>query len=572
MTPYKGSNLATNTGVPMPSCPLSSRFALALAALLVTATSGHAQKPDANSQPSGTVSGQVLLHGKPIAGVVVAAIAGDTINRRDSAARTVTDGQGYYRLTGLPHGQYQIWTLTPGLIAELEPFPGYFPHGSVKSILLSANENVAHIDLKLIGGCVITGRVTTAENKPVVEERVVLEFLDENGNPRFPVQRSSREEMYRTDDRGIYRIYGLPPGRYKVSVGYDPTEGFRSSQYPRTYHSAATDPAKPVIVELKEGDEADSIDIKVGERAPTFAVSGRIIDSTTGRPIPAVRYRIAVVEKDPSRTPQFAGLPTDDRGEFRVDGLRPGRYTIAATSEYYGGGNFYGNPVYFEIIDQDVTGLEIKGIPGLTLTGAVIADGLSTRELLALLPDLRVYAWPESPTPNQGTGSGSAAVAPDGSFQIAGLRPGRLKLHVDSMARNVTRPTVARLQREGLDLGGTVDVQHSLSGIVVVVSYGTGSIRGTTTFAGGTLPADSRIFVKFRREGGRDAMSVQTDMRGNFVINNLAPGTYELDIQLAFSSRAPRARQPQKQFVDVKNGLVSEVSFLVDFGQTRIGP
>jgi hypothetical protein len=152
-----------------------------------------------------------------------------------------------------------------------------------------------------------------------------------------------------------------------------------------------------------------------------------------------------------------------------------------------------------------------------------------------------------------------------------GLRPGRLRVDVSSNVRSATRPTVARIEREGVAIDRTVEVQQSMSGIVVVVGYGTGSIRGTITFAGGSLPADSRIFVRFRREGGRDAMSVQTDVRGNFVIDNLLPGTYELDVQLAFSSRAPRARQPQKQFVNVKNGSVSEVSFLVDFGQTRIG-
>lgn len=555
----------------MPSRPLSLRFALALAALLVTATSGHAQKPDAESPPSGTVSGQVSLHGKPVAGVVVAAIAGDTINRRDSATRTLTDGQGYYRLTGLPHGQYQIWTLTPGLIAELEPFPGYFPHGSVKTILLSANEDVAHVDLKLVNGSVITGRVTTSENKPIVEERVLLEFLDEKGDPKFPVQRAGREEMYRTDDRGIYRLYGLPPGRYKVSVGYDPNEGVRSSQYSRTYHSASTDPAKPVIVELKEGDEADSIDIKVGERLPTFAVSGRIIDSTTGRPVSGIRCRISVVEKDQSRTPSFSGLPTDSAGEFRFDGLRPGHYKAVAVSEYSGGGNYYGDAVDFEIVDQDVAGLVIKAVPGLTLSGVVVADELTTRELLALLPELRVHAWPETPAPTQATGSGNAVVAADGTFHITGLRPGRLRVDVSSNVRGAARPTVARIEREGVAIDRTVEVQESTAGIVVVLGYGTGSIRGTITFAGGSLPADSRIFVTFRREGGRDEMSVQTDMRGHFVLNNLRPGTYELDVRLAFSNRAPRAHQPQKQFVNVKNGSVSEVSFLVDFGQTRIG-
>lgn len=555
----------------MPSQARLFIYLVILAFVFIQPQSSLGQSGDQKPIANGSVSGRVTVGGKAASGIAVAAIAGDTINRPNSATRAVTDGEGNYRLRDLLPGQYQIWALTPGLIAELEPFPGYFPYGSVKSVLLSANEDVANVDLKLISGCVITGRITNVENEPIVEERVLLEFLDEHGNPRFPVQRS-REDMYRTDDRGVYRIYGLPPGRYKVSVGYEPNEGLRGSLYSRTYYSEPGDPSKAVVVELKEGREAEDIDIKVTPPINTFSVSGRITDGATGRPIPGARYRIALVEKDSSRSPAFVGLPSDDSGEFRFEGLRPGRYTIAVSSEYFGGGNFYGDPVSFEIMDQDVTGLEVKAIRGVTLSGAVIAEGLSTRELLSLLPDLRVFAWPESPTPNQRTGSGSAAVAADGSFQITGLRPGRVRIHVDSMARNAIRPTVARIEREGIAVGQMLDIQQSVSGIVVAINYGTGSIRGTMTFVGGDLPADSRIFVNVRREGERDATSVQTDVRGNFVINSLAPGTYELNVQLAFSNRAPRARQPEKQSVNVTNGSVSEVSFLVDFSQTRPGP
>ena len=104
-------------------------------------------------------------------------------------------------------------------------------------------------------------------------------------------------------------------------------------------------------------------------------------------------------------------------------------------SEYSGGGNYYGDAVDFEIVDRDVAGLVIKAIPGLTLSGVVVADELTTRELLALLPELRVHAYPETPAPTQATGSGNAVVAADGTFQIMGLRPGRLRVDVSSNVR-----------------------------------------------------------------------------------------------------------------------------------------
>ena len=67
---------------------------------------------------------------------------------------------------------------------------------------------------------VITGKVSDAEGKPVVEERLNLMAVDSTNQ-------HVRSQMldFRTDDRGVYRIFGLPAGRYKVAVGQDSQMG-----------------------------------------------------------------------------------------------------------------------------------------------------------------------------------------------------------------------------------------------------------------------------------------------------------------------------------------------------------
>jgi hypothetical protein len=240
---------------------------LATEAILYSGSIARGQTPDVKPKPTGSISGRVTLGGSAAEGIPVVAVSGQTVNRRDAAARTVTDGEGRYRLSELPPGQYQIWAVTPGLIAEPGPFPRYgFPfYGSSQNIILGTNEDVSDIDLKLVRGAVITGRVTDAENKPVVEERVSLQLVDENGAPsRFGSPVSSSDQMYQTDDRGIYRIYGLPGGRYKVSVGYDASDGVIRGRHQRTFYPDANDQSKAAIVELKEGGEANNIDIKAG--------------------------------------------------------------------------------------------------------------------------------------------------------------------------------------------------------------------------------------------------------------------------------------------------------------------
>jgi len=559
-----------NAAKPEDSMPsLASRFCYALvvatAPLLLQSLSAFGQSSETKVKVTGSISGRVTIEGKPAAGIPVAAVAGQTVNRRDAASRAVTDGAGYYRLAGLEPGQYQIWTLTPGLIAEtVGPSGYYFPYfGSNKTIILGANEDVANVDLKLVRGSVITGRVTDAENKPVVEELVSLELLDEKGNSRLNLRGSYNEQMSRTDDRGIYRIYGLPAGRYRVSVGYDQSEGIiRESNRQRTFHPDTTDESKAAIVELKEGGEANNIDVRVGRSTNTYSVSGRVIDLESGLPIARAGVTFALVRKDQGSSSHSFGVQTDDRGEFRLDGFPPGGYSVVATSQYFSG-NCYGDPVYFDVRDNDVTGLEIKAIPGLSLSGFVVAESLTIKELLALLPGLRVFASATTQSSSSGQAAGgNSVVAPDGSFQINGLRPGRVS--IDVSARTATRPTIARIEQGGVVVSQGFEMQQSISGVNVVINYGTGAIRGVVRFAGGDLPADSRIFVNFKREGARDGDGAQVDARGHFVIKNLAPGTYEVTLQVALGGPTHRQLpQPPKQLANVTNGSEAEVNFLV---------
>ena len=84
-----------------------------------------------------------------------------------------------------------------------------------KAIDLADGENVENQEIALKRGAVITGRVTDASGKPLVEQRVELTRLDERGQPARGAPGFSPYANL-TDDRGIYRIYGLQAGRYLV--------------------------------------------------------------------------------------------------------------------------------------------------------------------------------------------------------------------------------------------------------------------------------------------------------------------------------------------------------------------
>src|SRR5687768_15072183 len=206
----------------MPLQRLSLPFARALAGLLlVVPFSAQAQTAPAGAKPTGTISGKVTMNDKGVADILIAAQSLDR-PMQQSVARTKSDAGGRYRLTGLPAGQYQIMAIAPALVsAEGSGTPGY---RFGKSVVLASGEDADDVDMKIVQGGVITGRVTDADGKPVIEERINLQSVDQAGNPNNQAGVASWNfQMSQTDDRGIYRIYGLSAGRYRVSVGS--TEG-----------------------------------------------------------------------------------------------------------------------------------------------------------------------------------------------------------------------------------------------------------------------------------------------------------------------------------------------------------
>jgi hypothetical protein len=557
-----------------------SRQARLISALIIVAavivchpTAVPGQAGDQKIPLSGTISGRVTVGGKAAANISVVAYSLETMNARSDPAKTVTDTDGRYRLSGLPLSQYQILALAPELTTGDEDqesnFGFIFARGS-KSVTLAAGEVVENVDLKLVRGGVITGRVTDATNKPVVEEFIMLLPVDQNGNqlrnPRMPF----RSEPYQTDDRGIYRIYGLPAGRYKVSVGLESGGGmnFARGFYARTFYPDTPDQTKARVVELAEGTEATGIDIQVGSQEKTYVATGRVVDAETGQPLAGVRLSYLIATKSPGRySSSYVPYPTGARGSFQMMGLSPGHYGAYVASEYEGG-DYYSDVTYFDVVDKDVSGVEVKAIRGLTLSGFVVAEGDAQGGVPPKIERLRIYASAMQAPDAQQRNGGESPVAPDGSFRIGGLRAGRFSIYLYPMGPSSGRPTISRIERDGIAVTQGVELQagQSASDLRILINYGKGTIRGAITFVGGALPPDARVVIRCSREGKQDTGGTYMDSRGRYLINGLAAGTYEVTLQIIRNTNVPGLPPipPQKQFVQVSNESESEANFVVD--------
>ena len=68
-----------------------------------------------------------------------------------------------------------------------------------------------------------------------------------------------------------------------------------------------------------------------------------------------------------------SGDSTDSNGVFCIDNLAPGRYCVSV----YHGSDYYCEPFFFEVTDQDLTGLELRLHRGAVVTGRAVIEEFS---------------------------------------------------------------------------------------------------------------------------------------------------------------------------------------------------
>jgi protocatechuate 3,4-dioxygenase beta subunit len=535
-------------------------FTLVILSLVLVGAEYQSLKSQAPRKGNGEVSGRVTEGGKPAAGIKVAAYL-DAYTGARSIASAVTDQDGRYRLAQLPSGKVYVATIAPALVSTTEN--ATFRPG--KLVTLSDGEAVSDIDFTVTRGGIITGRVTDSEGKPVISEYISVVPSEENrpSNRAFNLIPFANQ----TDDRGIYRIFGLAPGKYYVSAGQSPERMMGQAgmvPYPLTFHPNVSDRSKAEVVEVTAGAEVKGVDIQFGIAGQGFTVSGRFIDAESGKPVPGLSVQLGLFTRENRYSGSQEAAITNAAGEFKIHAVMPGRYTVFAMNWGNRNSTTYSDSKTIEVLDADVSGLELKMKPGATVNGVVVLEDGSSADGLKGLSRLFVSAQPQSESPQNPFQSPSAPVGADGSFSLSGIKPGKVRLSIGTMRQG------PQYEFRRLDLGGveipqaTIDIQagDSLSGYQMVVAYGNGSLRGTIKTDGVTLPQGAVTIVSCKRLGSESSArfgSSEVDSRGQFLIEGLVAGQYE--VFAAVRSRvSPALRLEAKQTVSISDGVQAEVT------------
>ena len=525
----------------------SGRKAIVCILLLFSAAAGAHSQSAVEKSPNSTISGKVTVGGKGVAGVVVGLVLVPEPHRKEPTRfRATTDDEGIYKITNVRPATYDVVASAPAFVAT----------DGLKTIIVGKNENIENIDITLLRGGVITGKVTDADGNPVIEEWV--QFTPLPPGPRPPYFRSNR-----TDDRGVYRAFGIPAGKYKVYVGNEADLAVGPSSvragHTRTYHPSAVDSAEATAIEVSEGSEAINVDITLARPPRRYSARGRIIDAETSKPMPALRFGVQLFFQNGS-TASSAGESNTD-GEFNVENLAPGKYAVYV--EAPAGSAWHADPVRFEVTDQDVDGLILKTAMGASVSGVVILEGTDDPKVRANLAGGRILGQILSDFIGQTRPSSN--IQPNGSFIINGLPAGRLMLQLQ--LRDQFR--IIRVERDGIPYLQGIDIKEreQVTGLRVVVGQANGAIRGVVKIPDGlVLPATTQLFVGVRRTEDNTPNSygspVAADTRGQFLIDGLVAGTYEISV--AVFVPVPPDRRPRiprtTQTVVVTNGAVVDVT------------
>ena len=512
--------------------------------------------------PRGSISGRVTIKDNGVPGVAIGLRTGGAYPSFEPFRRATTDQDGFYQIWNVAPGSYMITVALPAYVT-----PG-LRDGRYKDVLVGEDENVENINFALVRGGVITGRVTDADGKPVIEQQVNIYSAED-------VEQGKQPTLYavgsvQTDDRGIYRVFGLHAGRYKVAVGRSDDDlnvsygQPRNISYKQVFHPNATDRAKATIIEVREGGEVNDIDISVGRVVQTYSASGQLVDEN-GQPVPNLRFGVQRLIGQRIEYMNNSAM-ANSRGEFIVEGLVPGKYAAFLFGNDNSGLRI--DSFSFDVVDHDLTGLTVKVTKGSSVTGVVVLEN-GDKAVLAKLLQLQLRGIGVATT---GTGatfgsSSSSPLGPDGSFRLSGLPAGTVNF-ILAATGNPFPPKefmVYKVERDGMFSPRGLEIKQgeNLVGVRVYVAYTTATIRGVINVENGT---QAKVYPRISRTGEQfsNLRTLVFDERNHFVMEGLPAGSYDVLVLVTQPGSPPRNI---KREVTVQDGQTVELTINIDLSE-----
>jgi beta-lactamase regulating signal transducer with metallopeptidase domain len=477
-----------------------------------------------------------------------------------SETKSVISSNGAFAFRGLKEGRYRLVAVDPTGTYLPVQYGQRTPRDVALLFQVSQGQNIRDIRLEAIPTAAIEGRVTDENGDPIARARVMSMYPQYVNGQRVLLA----EEFVRTDDKGFYRLYWLPPGpryvaaavedpdRRKEPVGFVPG-GFVGTQMPtyvmrqvlpdgevkeevwRTvYYGGSTSPATAQALDLQPGQTLSGINISMAAaRTRARHIRGILLDAT-GQRMAGAEVRAVPRDWGPAAFLMPAATTTRSDGTFDIGDVMPGAYTLFGFSAKP---PLWGERVV-EVVNEDLNNVSLVASPPFDVQVRVTVDGAAARSTSRVSVDIqRDDYWGAASAPRQPRSSGLVSPMDDkgqltiqafpGSFQVNVLKPGnsyvkRIRMGETDilnsglhLSRQPDDPLEIEVATDSASLEGVV-AADTLAGIpnavVVLIPAPTG--KGLRS---GLIPS--------RRLGTQNA---RTDSEGRFRLTTIPPGEYLL--------------------------------------------
>ena len=252
--------------------------------------------------------------------------------------------------------------------------------------------------------------------------------------------------------------------------------------------------------------------------------------------------------------------------------LSRGRYQATIYAGWAESSEFYAEPSIFEIVDGNVSGVEIKAIRGGVISGTSVIEGANDSATKSKLTQIWVYAQTEADGPpglsDQPVSHSRSVIKPDGSFLLTGIAPGKIIFGVQPFGGKPL--SLLRMERGGAEIKNPIELAKGemINDVRLVFTAGSGIIRGQVqTVSNQPLPSGwNSVSAKLVGASMNAWFEAQVDEKGRFEFLNLPGGEYELELSV-FVPTAPGQTQrltADKQRVSVTSGAEARITLTYD--------
>lgn len=250
-------------------------------------------------------------------------------------------------------------------------------------------------------GAAISGRVLYADGEAAVGVKVEIlkKFGEIFSNSSLGFGGDTSVGTVKTDDRGAYRIPGLPEGIYIVRVVEPISHSINKAEYfysyrdnqgsiLKTYFPEGDDSSKAKEIELLAGQEQSSIDISIPERR-LLGITGKVVRKSDGKPIEKMIVTFNKISETEQKvadfSPQGNTVYSNKSGEWTLKGLPKGKYRISVSqgTVYYRTEKeaqekreqFPNISKEIEITDKNISDLVFEMPSEASLSGTIVVEG-----------------------------------------------------------------------------------------------------------------------------------------------------------------------------------------------------